>query len=75
MSGSTGQSLLRNLRVILACIDMWVALATLPVFHTGAYAQQATDTSKICTPEPNMCGCLTCGCPDVGRGLADQRAA
>ena len=67
MSGTSGRTLSRGLRIILACIGMWLALAALPVTDFNAYAQQATDTSKICTPEPNMCGCLTCGCPDTGR--------
>jgi hypothetical protein len=65
MMGNAGKVLHTAARFICVCIGLWIVLSISPASAQTALAQ---DTSKMCFPQANQCGCATCGCePDYGR--------
>ncbi|NMD08913.1 MAG: hypothetical protein GYA66_13155 [Phyllobacteriaceae bacterium] len=65
MIGKSGTVLLRAARLVFAFASLWLLLAVLPQTSAVSFAD---DTVKMCQPQPNQCGCVSCGCtPDYGR--------
>lgn len=65
MIGIAGAVLLRAARLFAVWASLWLLLAVVPQFSATAFAEDAT---KMCQPQANQCGCVSCGCtPDFGR--------
>jgi hypothetical protein len=65
MIGIAGTALLRAARLLAVWTSLWLVIAISPTTTTLAFAD---DTAKMCQPQPNQCGCVSCGCtPDYGR--------